>query len=123
VAALEAFEPGHEYRLYYLPGSVAQVLSAEALSRERPAGGAVEEAEADLAERDTASAQIGIVRRGYVIVVLIGLLALGIPLAGVFVRDLPGRLQPIAWLALLAVAVGFVWLAVQWLDPGKRRRD
>ena len=123
VAALEAFEPGHEYRVYYLPGPVAQVLSAESLSRERPAGGAVDEAEADLAECDTASAQIGIVRRGYVIVVLIGLLALGIPLAGVFVRDLPGRLQPFAWLALLAVAVGFVWFALRWLDPGKRRRD
>lgn len=55
------------------------------------------------------------------IVVLIGLLALGIPLAGFFVRDLPGRLRPFAWIGLLAAAVGFVSFAISWLDPGKHR--
>ncbi len=123
VAALEAFEPGHEYRVYYLAGPVAHVLSAESVSRGMAAGETAAEAEADMAEHETARAQIGIVRRGYVIVVLIGLLALGIPLAGVFVRDLPDRLRPFAWIGLLAVAVGFVWFAVSWLDPGKRRRS
>ena len=117
VAALEAFEPGHEYRVYYLAGPVAQVLSAESLGRATSSDGPA----ADEAERETASAQIGIVRRGYVIVILIGLLALGIPLAGFFVRDLPERLRPFAWAGLLAVAVGFVWFAVSCLDPEKRR--
>ena len=72
-----------------------------------------------MAEHETARAQIGIVRRGYVIVVLIGILALGIPLAGVFVRDLPDRLRPFAWIGLLAVAVGFVWFAVSLARSGE----
>jgi hypothetical protein len=120
-AALEAFEPGHEYRVYYLAGPVAQVMSAESLARAASTDGPAAEAAADEAERETATAQVGIVRRGYVIVVLLGLLALGIPLAGVLVRDLPGRLRPFAWIGLLAVAVGFTRLAVSWLGPDKHR--
>jgi len=120
-AAVEAFEPGQEYRVYYLAGPVAHVLSAESLSRGTSSRGPAAETATDAAEHETASAQIGIVRRGYVIVVLIGLLALGIPLAGFFVRDLPGRLRPFAWIGLLAAAVGFVWFAISWLDPGKHR--
>ena len=120
-AALGAFEPGQEYRVYYLAGPVAHVLSAESLSRGMSSRGPAAETATDAAEHETASAQIGIVRRGYVIVVLIGLLALGIPLAGFFVRDLPGRLRPFAWIGLLAAAVGFVWFAISWLDPGKHR--
>jgi uncharacterized membrane protein (DUF485 family) len=120
-AALGAFEPGQEYRVYYLAGPVAHVLSAESLSREISSRGPAAETATDAAEHETASAQIGIVRRGYVIVVVIGLLALGIPLAGFFVRDLSGPLRPFAWIGLLAVAVGFVWFAIRWLDPGKHR--
>jgi hypothetical protein len=122
-AALGAFEAGHEYRVYYLAGPVAHVLSAESLSPGMSSGGPAAETETDAADRETASAQIRIVKRGYVIVVLIGLLTLGIPLAGFFVPDLPGHLRPFAWIGLLAVAVGFVWFAVSWLDPGKRRRS
>ena len=122
-AALGAFEQGQEYRVYYLAGPVAHVLSAESRYERTSSGGPAAETDSDAAERETASAQIGIVKRGYVIVVLIGLLALGIPLAGFFVRDLPGRLRPFAWIGLLAVAVGFVWFAVRWLDPGKHRRS
>lgn len=119
-AALQAFHPGTEYRVYYLAGPVALVLSGEALSggvaSRRPASGA----EADAAERAVAAAQIALVRRGYPIVVLLGALTLGIPLAGVLVGDLPSRLRPLAWIGLLAVALGFVWLALAWLMPGKR---
>jgi hypothetical protein len=119
--ALPAFQPGVEYRVYYLAGPVTNVLSGEALS----GGGISREpgpyAEADAAERAAASAQIGLFRRAYVIVVLLGILALGIPLAGVLVSDLPARLRPLAWIGLLAVASGFVWLALAWLTPGKRR--
>ena len=89
----------------------------------RPGGPAAETA-TDAAEHETASAQIGIVRRGYVIVVLIGLLALGIPLAGFFVRDLPGPPAPLRVdRAPRRWRVGFVWFAISWLDPGKRRRS
>jgi hypothetical protein len=122
VAALEAFEPGHAYRVYYVAGPVALVLSAESLSGRPSRGERDTDDEAEAEEREAARAQIGIVRRGYVVVGLIGFLALGIPLAGFSVRDLPARLRPVAWAGLLAVAVGFVWLAVGWLDPTKRRR-
>ena len=121
--ALPAFQPGVEYRVYYLAGPVAHMLSGEALS-----GGGISrepgpDREADAAERAAASAQIGLVRRAYLIVILLGILALGIPLAGVLVGDLPARLRPVAWIGLFAVAVGFVWLALAWFTPGKRRRS
>ncbi len=121
--ALPAFQPRVEYRVFYLAGPVAIVLSGEALS-----GGAASrepgpDAETDAAERAAASAQIGLVRRAYLIVVLLGILALGIPLAGVLVGDLPARFRPLAWIGLFAVASGFVWLALAWLTAGKRRRS
>ena len=119
--ALPAFQPGVEYRVYYLAGPVASVLSGEALSGGGTSREPGPDAEADAAERAAASAQIGLFRRAYVIVVLLGILALGIPLAGVLVSDLPARLRPLAWIGLLAVASGFVWLALAWLTPGKRR--
>jgi hypothetical protein len=112
---LDAFQPGAEYSVYYLAGPVSIVLSAESLASEADTG-------AETAERTTAGEQVAIVRRGYVVVVLLGVLALGIPLAGVMVGDLPPRLRALAWVTLFAVAIGFVWLAVAWLDPGRRRR-
>ena len=121
MSAVGAFQPGVDYCVYYLAGPVALVLSGESLA----GGGTAERAEdpgADAAEHDTASGQIGIVRRGYVVVVLLGLLALGIPVAGVLAGDLPPRFRPLAWIGLLLIAVGFAWLAVSWLTPGTRRR-
>ena len=88
----------------------------------RAGGRAIADADADAAEHAAASAQIAVVRRGYVIVVLLGLLALGIPVAGVLVGDLPARLRPLAWIGLLVVAIGFAWLAIAWLTSGPRRR-
>jgi hypothetical protein len=123
VDALEAFVPGSEYRVYYVAGPVALVLSAESLARGMSPGDPAADADADAEEHAAASAQIGIVRRGYVIVVLIGLLALGLPVAGVLARDLPPRLQLLAWIGLLGVASGFVWLALAWLRPGPRGRS
>jgi hypothetical protein len=119
--SLLAFQPGAEYRLYYVAGPVASVLSGEALSGGTPSRVSSPDAETDAAERADASAQIGLVRRAYLIVVLLGILALGIPLAGVLVGDLPARFRPLAWIGLFAVAVGFVWLALAWLTPGNRR--
>ncbi len=121
--ALPAFHPGVEYRVYYLAGPVASVLSGEALSGGATSRESDPDAEADAAERAAANAQVALVRRAYLIVVLLGILALGIPLAGVLVSDLPARLRPVAWIGLFAVASGFVWLALAWLTPGKRRRS
>ena len=80
--ALEAFSPGEAYRVYYLAGPVALVLSGEALSGPASEEGREAAARTDAAERETAAAQISVVRQGYVIVVLIGVLALAIPFAG-----------------------------------------
>lgn len=123
--ALPALRPGVDYRIYYLAGPVAAVLSAEALSGEatsREAGPAAD-VDADAAEHTRTTTQGGLFRRAYLIVVLLGILALGIPLAGVLVSDLLAGLRPFAWLGLLAVAIGFFWLALAWLDPAKRRRS
>jgi hypothetical protein len=122
VDSVEAFQPGAEYRVYYLAGQVALVLSGEALSDGGARPGAVADAGADSREHTAASAQIVVVRRGYLVVVLLGLLALGIPVAGSLVGDLPPRLRPVAWIGLLVVAVGFAWLAISWLTSRTRRR-
>jgi hypothetical protein len=120
-AALPAFQPGVQYRVHYLAGPVVFVLSAEPLGGRLPRAHGAADAEAH-ADEPAANAQIGVVRRGYAIVVLLGVLALGIPLAGVLAGDLPARLRPLAWIGLLAVALGFVWFARAWIDPGKPRR-
>jgi hypothetical protein len=105
--------------VYYLAGAVPVVLSAEALaagipSLSGPAG-------ADAEEHAAATAQVAVVRRGYVVVLLLGLPALGIPSAGVLVGDLPSRLRAIGWVSLLAVTVGFARLAVWWLTARDHR--
>ena len=119
---LEAFQPGTEYSVYYLAGPVPLVMSAERFS----GGAETPDAAADDEERATAGDQVAVVRRGYVIVVLLGALALGIPVAGVMAGDLPPGPRPVAWVALLAVTIGFAWGAVAWLGRARRaalRRD
>jgi len=122
VDAAETFQPGAEYRVYYLDDPVAMILSGEALSGHGTPPKAGADADSDASEHLVAHAQIGVVRRGYVIVVLLGALALGIPVAGSLVGDLPPRLRPLAWTGLLVVAVGFAWLAISWLTSGTGRR-
>lgn len=121
-AALPAFHPGTEYRVYYLAAPVAIVLSGETLADAIALPDRTPGAQADSDEHEMMTAQIAVVRRGYLIVVLLGVLALGVPLAGVLVGDLSPRLRPLAWISLLTVALGFVWLALAWLDPRRRRR-
>lgn len=121
-AQLEAFRAGTEYRVYYLAGPVSMVLSAETLSsQDARAVEPTDAAAADSAEQATAGQQLAVVKRGYVVVVLLGVLALGIPVAGALVGGLPPALRPVAWLGLLAVAIGFVWLALAGLRPRNRR--
>jgi len=103
-------------------GPVTIVLSGEALPGVVAPPDRGRNSDADADAHATANAQLAMVRRGYVIVVLLGVLALGIPLAGVLAGDLPPRLRWLAWIGLLAIALGFAWLALAWLDPRKRRR-
>ena len=122
-ATLRAFHPGAEYRVYYVAGPVTIVLSGESLpDAVVPPADPARDSDADADEHATANAQLAIVRRGYLIVILLGALALGIPVAGVLAGDLPPRLRWLAWIGLLAIALGFAWLALAWLDPRKRRR-
>src|SRR5262245_38726049 len=86
---LEAFRPGTEYCVYYLAGPVALVLSAEALSNgDAQVTDATDATDFDVAEPATASDQVTLIKRGYAVVILLGALALGIPVAGVLVGDL-----------------------------------
>jgi hypothetical protein len=112
---LDAFAPGTEYRVHYLAAPVALVLSAEALGGAADRGEATATADAEAAT--LAGDQITVVRRGSVVVVLLGVLALGIPIAGIAGGALPERLRPVLWIGLFAVAVGFAWFAVWWLSP------
>jgi hypothetical protein len=122
---LEAFRAGTEYRVYYLAGPVPIVLSAERLWERRETQDdpeVVEDAQQAAERAMGAGAELSVFRRGYAIVVLLGLLALGIPLAGVMLSDLPALLRPVAWVGLFAVAIGFVWWSRAWLERGGRRR-
>jgi hypothetical protein len=97
------------------------ILSGESRADRGTSAERAADPDADALEHAAASAQIVVVRRGYLIVVLLGLLTLGIPVAGILAGDLPPRLRPIAWIGLLVVAVGFAWLALSWLTPRTRR--
>lgn len=118
VAHLPAFQAETEYRVYYLPGSRPIVLSAEALWR-----GAAPPHDAtatdDVPETTTAD-RLAVFRRADLIVALLGVLALGIPVAGALAGRLPPGLHPVAWIGLLAVAIGFAWLSLAWLRPRDR---
>jgi hypothetical protein len=111
-----AFTPGAEYRVYYLGGPVPLVLSAEAVG----AGSAPQVDEPASAFPD---GQVAVIRRGYAVVVLLGVLALGIPIAGIAAGRLSPRLSAAVWIGLLALAIGFAWFAVRWLTrpPGQHR--
>ena len=119
---VEAFQSGAEYRVYYIAGPVALILSGEAFARGGVSSDVDAHSDADANEMAGASTPIGVVRRGHVIVIVLGILALGIPVAGSFVDDLPPRLHPLAWIGLLVVAVGFACAALSWLTSGTRRR-
>jgi hypothetical protein len=108
---LGAFTPGAEYRVYYLAGPAPIVLSAEA-------AGAGAASDTEEAAPSGADRHLAVIRRGYVVVVLIGVLALVVPIAGIAAGRLSPGLQALVWIALLAVAIGFACFAVRWLGSG-----
>jgi hypothetical protein len=114
---LDALEPGAAYRVHYLAGPVALVLSAE------PAGAAAMPAAAaavGAVPSSLAAAQLETARRGSVIVVLVGVLALGLPVAIFATAGLGEGPRWLVALGLLAVAIGFGGFALWWLLPGDR---
>jgi hypothetical protein len=113
-AQLAAFEPATVYRVYYLAGPVPFVLSAEVAGAE--AGGVADAAPARAAP-GRPDARVATIRRGYVVVILLGALALGIPLVVLATAGLPEGGRWLVALGLLAVAAGFAGFALWWLPP------
>jgi len=105
---LDAFEPGEAYRVFYLPGPVPTILSAEVIGSE---------AEADQPDETELPLEQDIVlrrqRAARPVVIVLAVLALGIPLAGFASASLPGNLRWLAMLSLLAVGVIFVFWALR----------
>jgi hypothetical protein len=109
-----AFTPGAEYRVYYLAGPVPIVLSAE-VAGAGPAPDSEEEAAPSVAD-----GQVAVIRRGYVIVVLIGVIALVVPIAGIAAGRLSPGLQSAVWIGLFGATIGLAWFAVRWLGSRDR---
>jgi hypothetical protein len=108
-----AFAPGTEYRVHYLAGPIPIVLSAEPV-------GAGPAPDLDDATQSVAD-ETALFRRGYVIVVLLGILAVGIPIAGIAANKVPGRLGGMVWIGLFVLAIGFAWFAVRSLTRPPHR--
>jgi hypothetical protein len=111
---LAAFTHGAEYRVYYLAGPAPIVLSAEV------AGAGPTPDTEDEAAPSVADGQVAVIRRGYLIVVLIGVLALVIPVAGIAAGRPSSGLQAVVWIGLLGAAIGLAWFAVRWLGAETR---
>jgi hypothetical protein len=112
---LQAFQPGAEYRVYFLHGPVATVLSAEVASQAeidlRPL---TPEEEAALPAPDPLAQTAG---RAWVVLAALGLMALCIPVAGVLTTRLPDALRCAVFGGLLVAAILFVPAAIWVLSP------
>lgn len=105
---LEAFEMGTGYRVYYLPGPIPTILSGEVIGTEDEANQFLE-AEVPL-EKDKVLQGHSNARP---VVIVLGVLTLGIPLALFAAASLPGILRFVAVLIVIALAVGFVFWALR----------
>jgi len=110
---LEAFQPGVEYRVYYLPGPAPTILSAEVV------GSAWPEEAGEAEDTHAPDVVVQMQQRARLIPVVLGVLALGIPIVAFAASALPASQRAVVWVALLAVAVGFVVWAVGRLS-GRR---
>jgi hypothetical protein len=106
---LEAFDPGGAYRVYYVAGPRALVLSAEALD---------ERADPDDAPQPGDPARdpvVAVTRRARWIVVATLALIVEIPAVMILADGLPRGARLAIFLALLAQAIGFAVFAIRWL--------
>jgi len=103
---LQAFQPGVEYRVYYLPGPAPTILSAEVVGSEWP-----EEAET-IEETGAPDGVVQMQQRARLILIVLGVLVLGIPIVAFAASTSEGGMRGEVWVALLVVAVGFVVWAV-----------
>jgi len=107
---LQAFQPGVEYRVFYLPGPAPTILSAEVVGSEAELDAAARE------EGETPPEQDQVVRmqqRARPILYVLPVLVLGIPLVGIFATGLSEPLRSAMWALLLLLAIGFVFWALR----------
>lgn len=107
----QAFQPGVEYRVFYLPGPVTVILSGEVVGTEAESDPQPDEADALPAD----DVVVGLNRSGRWIVIVLGILAIVIPAAGIAASSLPPVMRWIVYAALLAVAIIFVYWALERL--------
>lgn len=100
---LQAFQVGTAYRIYYIPGPIPKILSAEVIGTEDEATLIVEN-EPPL-EADT---ELQAQKRGRFSVAILGAMALCFPLVMFVASDLPGILFFLVFVALFAVGMLFV---------------
>ena len=107
---LKAFQPGIEYRVFYLAGSVPTIPSAEVVGSE----GGLEEIGSSVpdvpVEKDVV---VQMQSHARPILYVLAVLVLGIPLLGFAIGGLPAMLRGIVWGGILCVAVGFVFWALR----------
>jgi hypothetical protein len=106
---LAAFQPGVAYQVFFLPGPIVTVLSGQAIGTEA-------EAEEDAGEALLSPQQDTVVQmqaRARPILILLAVLALGIPAVVFATSALPAALRWLIMLALLALAVAFVYWALR----------
>jgi hypothetical protein len=105
---LDTFQVGTAYRVFYLPGPVPTILSAEVIGTE---------AEADLMDEPEAALEQDVVLQRHQaarpVVIVLAVLALGIPLVGFAAASLPSFLRSGVMLVLLVAAIGFVFWALR----------
>lgn len=105
---LEAFQVGERYRVYFLPGPVPTILSAEVIGTEAEADQYIEPAEG--IEDDLIVQRQ---KRARPVVVTLAALALAFPLAMFAASALPESLRCVVLLVLLGTGFGFVFWAVK----------
>jgi hypothetical protein len=115
---LSAFQPGTEYRVYYLAGPVPTILSAEVVGSEALGADGLEEPA--LGDDAAQQAEMQTFRRGYVLVVLIGILALAIPAVTVLGSGLPAGLRSMLLVVLGILAIAIVPAGL-WLLRSRQR--
>jgi len=110
---LSAFQPGVEYRLFYLPGPAPTILSGEVVGSEAEAEAGAGEEAATPVEQDSV---VRLQRRARPILFVLAGLTLGIPLLALATASLTGSLRWLVWVGMFAVAAGFVVWALRRLS-------
>jgi hypothetical protein len=111
---LDAFQMGVEYRVYYLPGPVATILSAEVVGSEAEAETAFLAEEAAPVEQDRVLQLQG---RARIVLLALGAMIVCVMAAGVAAGLIPESMRWLLWGLAFTAALGFVFWAVIRIRP------